>query len=90
MQKIVIIVLAVLLVLAVGYIGFGKYQERNMAIYQQGEKAGYQRAIIQLYQHAAACEQVPIIVEDKSLSVISVECLEGFVSQDIPPGSPGS
>ena len=84
MQKIAIVVLSLLLVLAVGYIGFGKYQERNRAIYQQGERAGYQKAVLQLYQHASACEQVPIIVEDRTLNVIAVDCLEGFVSLDTP------
>ena len=80
-QKITIIALAVLLVVALGYICVGKYnevkQEEQIEIYQQGIGYGYEQAVIQIAQMAVSCEQVPLNVENQTINMIAVECLGG-------------
>lgn len=80
-QKIALIVVAVLLVIAIGYIGITKYQEtqtqKQLAIYQQGAQAGYEQAIVQLIQQAATCQQVPVTFQNQTINMIAVECLQG-------------
>ena len=90
LERMLIGVLAILLVLAGGYIGYDQFQKRNLALYQQGVQAGYQNAVVQLFEHASACEQVPVVVKDETINMIAVHCLEGYVSQDLPPGGGGS
>ncbi|PIZ52554.1 hypothetical protein COY26_04385 [Candidatus Woesearchaeota archaeon CG_4_10_14_0_2_um_filter_33_10] len=79
-QTIAIIVLSVLLVLAAGYISINKYQQNRqqeqLSIYQQGMQAGYEQAIIQLVQQAVTCQQVPINVQNQTINLIAVECLQ--------------
>ena len=78
-KKLVIfsIAVVVLLVLAVGYIGFGIYSEKQLQkqilVYQQGVQA----AITQIYQSAAPpnCQQVPIFFNNQTINIIAVECL---------------
>ena len=80
-QKKALIVMAVLLVIAIGYIGITKYQEtqiqKQLAIYQQGAQAGYEQAIVQLIQQAATCQQVPVTFQNQTINMIAVECLQG-------------
>ncbi|MBL7159947.1 MAG: hypothetical protein ISS95_00110 [Candidatus Aenigmarchaeota archaeon] len=77
----VIMVLAAALVITIGYIGVGKYQEtqtqKQLAVYQQGAQAGYEQAIVQLVQQVSTCQQVPVIVGNQTINVIAVECLQG-------------
>ena len=79
-QKIVIIVLMFLLILAVGYIAFDKFKERKlqeqMGIYQQGAQYGYEQAIIQVVQQAVTCNEVPLRVENETVNMIAVDCLK--------------
>jgi len=67
-KTITIIVLAVLLAVAFGYIGFIEYQKYNnqqqLSVFQQGAQYGYEQAIIQVAQQAVTCEQVPLRIEN--------------------------
>lgn len=79
-QKTTAIVLAILLILAVGYIVIGKYQEsqtqKQLTVYQQGVQLGYQQAIVQLIQQAATCQQVPVTFQNQTINMVAVECLK--------------
>ncbi len=79
-KNILITVLVILLVLAVGYIVVGSYigwkQNQNIEIYQQGAQYGYEQAIIQVAQLAVVCEPVPLRIENQTINVVSVDCLE--------------
>ena len=87
-QAAIIILLVVLLVIAVGYILMDKYRSKQLQnqliVYQQGLQKGYEQALIQLFQQAMTCQQVPIWapVKDgnqtvnKTLNLIAVECLQ--------------
>ncbi len=72
-------VLIILLVLAVGYIVYDKYsqfQERErFSAYQQGLQVGYEQAVVQIAQQATTCNQIPLIIENKSIEIVAVECL---------------
>lgn len=78
-QTIALIAVAILLVIAVGYIGIGKYQQnkvqQQIIVYQQGIQAGYQQAIVQLIQQAATCQAVPVTFQNQTINMIAVECL---------------
>ena len=84
-QTIVIVILSVLLVLAAGYIGVNKYQQnkqqKQLSIYQQGMQAGYEQAITQLVQQAVTCQQVPVNVQNQTINLIAVECLQAQANQ---------
>ncbi len=75
-----IIILAIFLVLAVGYISIDKYidarQKEQISIYQQGMQAGYKQAIVQLVQQASTCQQVPVYIENQTINMIAVSCLQ--------------
>ena len=74
------VVVIVLLVLAVGYIGYDKYsewkQEQEFGIYEQGAQFGYEQAVVQLYNGASQCQQVPLTYDNQTINLIAVECLQ--------------
>ena len=78
-QTTALIIVVILLVLAVGYIVVGKYQQsqtqKQLAIYQQGAQLGYEQAVKQLFQQAVTCTQVPITFNNQTINLIAVECL---------------
>ena len=83
MKKIVImvVILSVLLVGAVGYIGFNFYSNarysQQVGIYNQGMAAGAGNTISQIVELASTCEVVPIPVsENQSIEMIAVACLQ--------------
>lgn len=72
--------LIVLLVLALGYIGYSEYsdwkQAQDLSFYQQGAQLGYEQAIGQLYQSAVTCQQVPLTLNNQTINLVAVECLQ--------------
>ncbi len=79
-MKIVVIVLSVFLLLALVYIGYSVYGSwsygKQVAAYQQGAQNGYEQAILQVAQQAATCQQVPLNVQNQTITLIAVECLQ--------------
>ena len=79
-QKLTLIILAVLLVLAIGYIAVDMYMEvkqrQQVSIFQQGMQAGYEQAIVQLVRQASACQPIPLYVGNQTVEFIAVECLQ--------------
>jgi len=77
---IIIIILAILLISAISYIIIDKYQEKKQKeqaeIYQQGTQDGYEQAIIQIIQQAVTCQQVPLRIENQTINIIAVDCLQ--------------
>ncbi len=85
-QRMAIIVLTVLIMIAAVYIAVDKYldikdkqlaekQNEQIAIYQQGLQVGYQQAILQVMQQLSTCDQVPLVAGNITLNAIWVECL---------------
>lgn len=87
--KITIILLALLVVLAIGYISWSEYsdwkQEEDFGKLQQGAQIGYEQAIAQLFQGAASCQQVPVTYNNQTINVIAIECLQAAQQQTQQP-----
>lgn len=79
-MKIVVIVLSVVLLLALAYIGYNFYAEwsygKQVEAYQQGVQVGLESAITQVAQQAATCQQVPLNIQNQTITLIAVECLQ--------------
>lgn len=79
-QKLLIIILSVLLLLAAFYIAVTKVTEQNTAkmqsAYDQGMQTGYESAVKQLLQQLSTCNPVPVFADNVTLNAIAIECLE--------------
>ncbi|MFW6047076.1 MAG: hypothetical protein ACOCP4_04770 [Candidatus Woesearchaeota archaeon] len=79
-QKIVILVLAILLVGAVGYLGYDKWQESRIVkdrnIYGDGFRAGQNQTIVSLFEQTDECKVVPVTNQNETVRLIRVSCLE--------------
>lgn len=73
-QKIVIIALAILLVLALGYIALEKYKIKQVSIYQGGLQDGFQQMLAYIFQQVSACRQVPLTLQNQTINIIALEC----------------
>jgi len=75
-----IVVLVICLALTIGYISFDKYQEKKqqeqLSTFQQGVQYGYEQAIIQIVQQAVTCQQVLLKIQNQTINMIAVECLQ--------------
>ena len=47
----------------------------NAVLYQQGAQDGYEQGIIQVAQQALTCQEVPLRIENQTISLIAVDCL---------------
>lgn len=86
-QTWIIVVLAVLLVIALGIIAVTQIraynidkriteQQEKQAIYNQGATDGYAAAIQQLMQEASTCNAVPVYSENVTMNLVATECLQ--------------
>jgi len=85
-QGILMVVLIVLLILAVVYIGFGKYNTWSQANQVGIAQYGYNQAILTVAEQAATCQQVPLIIGNQTINLIAVECLTAPAAS-APPAS---
>lgn len=75
------VILAIALVLAIGYIVVMKYnttqQQKQFEIFQQGAQQGSQQTVLQIAQIAATCQPVALrIDENQTMNLISADCLQ--------------
>lgn len=80
-QNIVIIVLALLLIVAIAFIGWNYYVSAKInqqnAIYQQGAQLGYQQAFVDVINSVAtSCQPVPLVYGNTTVTVINYACLQ--------------
>ena len=73
---IVIAVLAVLLAVALGFIGYGYYSAAQLNQQNAIAQLGYQQAVVDIASLAAQCQQVPLVVGNQTINMIAVECLQ--------------
>jgi|TARA_Y100000034_G_scaffold125547_1_gene175436 predicted Na+-dependent transporter len=78
--KVFSVIVTLLLLLAVGYIGFNFYeqdkQQKEADTFQQGAQYGFEQAILSVTQQAATCQQVPLIVGNQTVNMIAINCLQ--------------
>ncbi len=79
-QKILIIVLAILLIILGCYIIISEIQqsekEKQIQFYNIGLQEGYEQAVIQIFQYASTCQELPISYDNQTINLIAVECLQ--------------
>lgn len=83
-ERIALIIVAILLIVAVCYIGYATYKGKQFntmnTIYQEGALYGYQSAIAQIIQTAQNCNPVSVYMnqtgENVSMSLVDVACLQ--------------
>ena len=75
-QGIVIVVLMVLLLVAIGYILFGVFQQSQLGTYQQGQLNGYNQAFLDVAKITFACQQYPLTVGNQTINLVAIECLQ--------------
>ena len=76
-------IIGIALVLALGYIGYEKYNswkyDQDNTLYQEGAYLGYNQAIMQIVEQANTCEVIPINYKDEdgnhTINLLMVECL---------------
>jgi|TARA_Y100000310_G_C20631732_1_gene789012 hypothetical protein len=73
--KIAVLVLVICLVVAVGYIVLGVFQQGQLSVFQSGAQYGYEQAIVQVAQQAVTCQPVPLSVQNQTINLIAVDCL---------------
>ena len=74
------IIMAVLLVGALGYVGYDIYSEaqntKMMGIYQEGAAYGYELAFSEVYKQSLTCQPLPLTFNNQTVSLIATECLQ--------------
>ena len=84
-QTIAVITLIILLLVAIGFIGYNYYANsrasQDQTIFTQGAQYGYQQAIVQVMQQASTCQQVPLTYNNQTISMIAVPCLQAAQQQ---------
>lgn len=75
-QKVLLVVISAALLVSLAYILAGEYQRNQFSAYQQGVQVGYTEAVRQLLSQVSTCQQVPVTLENQTLNVIAVECLQ--------------
>tara|TARA_Y100000310_G_C19974611_1_gene487017 strand:+ start:167 stop:451 length:285 start_codon:yes stop_codon:yes gene_type:complete len=78
--RLTITILAILLVLSVGYIAIDKYttsrEQQLMATYQGGYNKGVQDAVVSLYQQTNNCQPATINIGNLTKQIFDVACLQ--------------
>jgi len=77
---IVAIVLGVLLLGALGYIGYDIYKKNKeaseQAVYESGYQLGYETALTAIISETAACKTVPLQYNNRTLTLLAAECIQ--------------
>ena len=73
---IAIIILAVLLIATLSYIGYSKYRQAQQQKNTVFVQTGYAQAITDVARLASTCQVVPLVIGDKTINMIAVECLQ--------------
>ncbi len=76
-NKIIILSLIVIVTLLLGIIGYTFFISPAVnGLVVQGQNQGIQYTIYSIAQRAATCQQVPLQVENQTINLIAVECLQ--------------
>jgi len=84
-KNLAIALLALLLVFSLGYIVSTEYNRRQsetqLAVFQLGMQEGYKQTVLAIFQQGLTCQPVPLYVENQTINMVAVECLQQAVQQ---------
>jgi|GEM_PF-470200 hypothetical protein len=91
MNKLVALVyiLSFLLLLSFGYVAYDAYSTIMNNAYIAGGQEGYDAAIGQIFQQTKDCQQVPLTVQNETINLVTIECLQQAQQQAQPQAQPG-
>jgi|GEM_PF-2808891 hypothetical protein len=79
-SKLAFVLLAILLLIAIGYIAIDKWQDykqlQYIKAYQDGYSAGVYNAVVSLYQQTEKCQATTINVGNATRQVADAACLK--------------
>jgi len=79
-SKTIILALALLLIVSVGYIIFERFQEAQQQLYLQAAQSGYNKGIqdtvVSLYQQTNNCQLTTINIGNVTRQIVDVECVK--------------
>jgi hypothetical protein len=93
-STVLITILALLLVLSLGYIAYNSYQNSKInelnTVYQQGYNqgaaVGYQQAFVQIANAASSCQEVPLFfgnsTVNQTIGIVATDCLRAAQQQN--------
>ena len=70
------IVLAIWLIFATIYVIYGEYNRLNNYVAAQAYNSGVRAAVNRIIDESANCQPLPINIDDKKATLISVDCLQ--------------
>ena len=88
-NKIIITCLVILSVFLIGYIFITGYSDKmeieKEEIFQegieQGAQYGAEQTILEIFQLVSSCQQVPMVVQNQTVNLFAVECLQQEVKK---------
>jgi hypothetical protein len=81
-SRVLILVLVLVIVALLGVIAYTFAVRPAISGYTvQAQTQGYQIAVLTIAQQAAKCQQVPLVIENQTITLIAVECLQQAVQQ---------
>ncbi len=73
-KGLIIMVLALIIIIGVLYVTIPRYNIRQQS---KGFNMGIQETIVFIIQQASTCQQIPLIMNNQTINMIAVECLNG-------------
>lgn len=70
------LVLVIWTILATAYVAYGEYNRLTNFVAARAYNAGIRDAVVRIVDESAKCQPLPINVEDKKATLISVDCLK--------------
>ena len=76
----IIIGILIILLGSLTYIGYDKYKEKQIEVYQQGLNDGRDLTISNLIEVAITCQQIPLTFQNNNqtqkVNLIALECIQ--------------
>ena len=76
LQGKIMAVLLMALLVCVGYIAYGIYEEHDDRVYEQGIRDGIDSIITQLAKQSADCQIVSLGIGNQTLQLVDISCIQ--------------
>ena len=75
-QNVVMVVMALLLIIAIGYIANIKYQQSKQQELASAYNQGIQDAVVKIASQAVTCQTVPLQIGNNTINLVTVACVQ--------------